>query len=233
MPVQQENDDKFSSHHIFLPVRTDFTAGKPVSEVLPLNVRLASPDQLRTYHDLLMPLNPAAVISGPKFAEISRALPVNSAAEAFDYLLREQGPQINLKGASPALLNEEGLPTPFFSLFRVLAPLSGRVCEQQKQYVMIENDDSISVILFNTDKYQPLKVYLQFNHNNRPDYMIRSSVRAEHSLSYIKAASGGSSLKNHIFDLVRGTTELFSTSETAGPHIPVNVEPGELLILTF
>ena len=99
--------------------------------------------------------------------------------------------------------------------------------------MLIENDSSISVILFNTDPKQQLNVYLQFNQSNKPDIMIRKSIKSSHSISYIRDLAGTRNLRNCIFELVNGSSELISTAESARLHIPVTVDPGEFTILTF
>lgn len=239
LPEQQHENQHFYSHHVFLPIHPDSTAAPPVQEILPLNISMASADQLSRYHDLLLPLNPATVIAGPKQNAVSgvksggHPLHVRNAAEAFSFILSEKSVQVNLKGASPSLLTEENYPTPFYSLYKALAPLSGYVCEYQQQYMLIANDTSISVILYNTDAEQPLNVYLQFNQNNKPDIMIRKRILPAHSIINIKQAAELRYFKNYIFELVNGTTELISTADSGSLHIPVAVEPGEFTILTF
>ncbi|MBP3385019.1 MAG: AraC family transcriptional regulator [Firmicutes bacterium] len=239
LPEHNPEEEHFSSQHVFLPIRPGYTSAVPVKEMLPLNISMASADQLAAYHDLLLPLNPATVIAGPKAAAASGIKPgshtasIKNAAEAFDFILNGQSVQVNLKGASPALMNEENYPTPFYSLYKALAPLSGYVCEYQKQYMLIANDTSVSVILFNTDTAQPLNVYLQFNQSNKPDVMIRKSIKASHNISYIKDIADLRNLKSYIYELVNGTVELLSTAGSSSLHIPVTVDPGEFTILTF
>ena len=230
LPEQPEDDNKFSSHHIFLPLRSDYDAGVPLREVVPLNVVLDSPEQLVDYRDLMLPLKPDSVTSG---AAASPGRLCRTAAEAFEFLLENRAPHIRLSGSTPALLNADGMPTPFYSLYKTLAALDGEVCEQQQQYILVHGASGISVVLFNTDMHQPLSVYLQFNHSNKPDYIIRRSIKPANCLSQISRIADAARLESHIFDLVGGTTELTDTSAFAGMHIPVTVEPGEVTVVTF
>lgn len=230
LPDQQEDDNRFSTHHIFIPIRSEYNEGAPLQHVLPLNVMLDSPDELSEYKDILLSLTPDSISTG---IALYRNLSVKTAADALEYMLREHSPHIHMAGSANALLDADKMPTPFYSLFRSLSLIKGQVCEQQQQYILIKSDSSISVILFNTDMCQPLNVYLQFNHSNRPDFMIRKSIRPEHCIDHIKKIAGDADIRDHIFDLVSGSAELIETSDYSGLHLPVTVAPGEVTTLTF
>lgn len=282
LPAQHEEDNRFSSHHIFIPVQPTYSDGINSDQIIPLNIILDSPDQLSEYKDILVPLKPHSITclsdtgGSVRSGENSNAnnthishyrssgsyKSVRTAADALEYLINERSPHMRIINTPltssaystegtlpdlPSLLNASGMPTPFYSLFKALAQIPGKICEKQKQYILVKSNDSISLIIFNTDMYQPLNVYLQFNHNNRPACMVRKSIKKTHCIRYISnilndsvsAASDtaapvpGTALSSYIPDLVSGTTELLKVSEPNSQRINLTMEPGELTILIF
>lgn len=229
-PDQQENDNRFSANHIFIPIHSEYSEGIPLQNILPLNIFLTSPDELNSYKDILLPLRPDSINTG---VIQHKSISVGNSAEALEFMLRERSPNIQMAGSPNALLNADGLPTPFYSLFRLLSAVTGQVCGQQQQYLLVKDGPDISVILFNTDAHDPLNVYLQFNHNNKPGYVIKRSIRTEHSIAGIKKIIGHADISRHIFDLTCGTTELIGTSQYSSLHIPVTIEPGEVVVITM
>lgn len=228
LPDQHEEDNRFSSHHVFIPIQPVYTNGIDSSQILPLNIVLDSPEQITEYRDLLLPLKPNSITCLHEVKGNNVPASIRTAADALEHLIREHAPHVHL-------LNPSGMPTPFYSLFKALSHVSGQVCEQQKQYMLIKGSDSISLLIFNTDDHEPLNVYLQFNHGNRPSCMIRRRIKAENSIGYISSITNNSwsAVNSQIVDLVSGTTELVQVSEPNSQRINLIAEPGELTILTF
>lgn len=253
LPNQHEEDNRFSSHHIFIPIRSDYDDEFSPDNIPPLNIIMDSPEQLTEYRDLLLPLKPHSIscLSETSVSGITgNARSIRTTAEALEYLIDEHTLYIRLINSAPdpsaedanssmcslpSLLNRSGMPTPFYSLFKTLSDIQGKIYEKQKQYILIKNDDSISLIIFNTDNQQPLNIYLQFTHGNRPDYMVRKRIRNTHNIEYINRITNKSTaaLIPHMSALVSGTTELVEVTEPNSQRINLTTEPGELTVLSF
>lgn len=233
LPQQDEDDNRFSSNHIFIPIHENYAKEAPLRKLLPLNIVLDSSKNLGEYSELILPLNPDSITV--KEAIPNCGLTFSNAAQAFEYLIKERAHLIALhdRYTGVALLTSDDLPTPFYAVHKALSAIEGDVCEQQNQYILVKGESTVSIILFNTNERRPLHVYLQFNHNDMPPCMIRKDIGPENCVDALRKIAHTELLKPYIFELTSGTSHLIKSGDSGSLRINLTVEPGVLTIVTF
>lgn len=254
-----------ASHHIFIPVKTEYPDGRKLKDVFPLHILLDSPsDILRMgyYKEQLKKLKPTSIkisisalnalpeskqILGDlaalglpaeiiyKMPKLRKSSPRHT-AEAFSDCMEDPGSCLKLFGNNSAVFTPDGLPTPQYNLYTLLAEISGNVSEIRDQYVLIKSDSAIFIILYQKTDTQSLNVHLHLQDLANDLLMISRIFSKDHAASttlnnMISACEITSRLKNHIYRATMGETHFSCIHPKTNPKLDLIINPGALMII--
>lgn len=211
LPDRPEESSRFSSHHIFLPLKSNYAEGASFRQLLPLNLVVENAEEMARCRHL--PMIPESILTGTEVGSYH----ASTVADAFSYLLKERNPRLRLCGSAPALMTATGAPTPFYWLFNAFRSIDGFICEKQQQYVLVKSSDFFALILFNCGEVA-LHAHLQFPQSQRPDFMVKKELS-------FSPAPLPQSLQ---LELAGGRTELLEEVQSE-----FTVPPGDVVILFF
>lgn len=165
-----------------------------------------------------------------------RKASIKTVAEAFAHVLAKPDMKIRLFGKSCALFTQNGLPTPFYSLYAAFNGLEGMIAEQQRQYLLISGEDWTSLIMYQADSEIDLNFHLQFNPSNCPSCIIKKTFGANQNIDAATKFLGfpqqfDHNIRRHLVHFASGTTELIPSSDFTNFRMNLAVEPNTLVIL--
>lgn len=256
-----------ASYHVFIPVKAEYPNGRKLLDVFPLHILLDSPsDILRVgyYKEQLRKLNPASIkisasaldplpekkqILGDLAAldlhtEIVNKLPrlrkssPHHAAEAFSDCIEDPDSCLKLFGDESAIFTTNGIPTPQYSLYTLLADINGSVTEIMDQYVLIKDDSAVFIILYQKSNTQSLNVHLHLQDLKEDLTVISRTFQENHAASTILDNTISTyeitpRLRDHIYRVIVGETEFSCINTKSNPKLDMIIKPGTLMIMEF
>lgn len=215
LPENHTSDRGYSSQHIFIPMKSEYSERDDFHKTFPLNIRVSTEEEicrLICCKDALTALRPAllslpkSVISSPAAQHLISGLRKNgaritvenepfsgsfltsralTAADVFDCISKNTDFFVKAAGKSGSLFTEAGLPTPVYSLYKIFSDINGTLVEQQEQYILTRDRDFFSLMICNSSDQSALHVHLQFQLSEKPNYVIRKALNRKHSIFHL------------------------------------------------
>ncbi|WP_269476974.1 helix-turn-helix transcriptional regulator [Hominibacterium faecale] len=264
---QRSKVQNHASHHMFLPVRTGASSFGDFQSNFSLRIFVDSVGDLARLGycwEKLRPLAPQALgisagalqavpcgealLSDLLPAQIQpeiwqtppdlRNTPAATISEAFASILEDPDPSIRLFGESCALFTNDGLPSPYYTIYSLFAGLRGSICERREQYLLVSHAPYLFILLYQTDAAFALSTHLHFHNFQGDVQVIEQRFGKEHSPAAMLEALGSPQeitkpLKEHIWRAASGETQFFQLKCQLDPRLDLDIPPNTFVLLSF
>lgn len=264
---EQGRAQNHASHHMFVPVHVGASSCGDFRHTFPLRIFVDSVSDLALLgycHEKLKALGPEAVGISPSVLQsvpcgkemLADLLPAQiqpqiwetapalrntaaaTVAEAFASLLEEPDSAIRLFGHSCALFTEDGLPSPYYTIYELFAQLQGSICERREQYLLVSHVPDLFILLYQTEAAFTLTAHLHFHNFQGSVQVIERRFTRNHSPGAMLEALGNPQeikkpLKEHIWRAASGDTQFFHINSHLDPRLDLDVPPNTFVLLSF
>lgn len=262
---RDKNILKHSSHHIFIPVKPEYSGGKDFQRQFPLHIIAGSVSdllRLASHAQTLLSLKPASIkIAESILNELPngrqiltelrtfgidvaiqnrmfrpRKTPADTVTKAFGAVLENPSAPISLFNDRCALFTPEGLPSPYFSLYRLFSDIDGSIVEMRDQYLTARNQETVFMLLSQIESNFKLNAHLQFHSINGGRFIVKRIFSKQHSVdAALKALNNpqeiDARLKEHILHTASGATQFSYIKNEIEPKLDLIIEPGMFVLL--
>ena len=175
----------------------------------------------------------AEIISGNSYY-LKNTKHAESVARAFSYVLGEPKAFMSLFDDSFGLFTENGLPTPYHTLYFLLDDIDGELVEKSDNYIIVKSRDCISLLIHTCDAAADLNVHVQLEPSCMPENIVIRSFSSEDSIydamskiNHPKKISPG--MRKNLASVTNGSTEFFSLKEISNHRFDFTIEPETLV----
>ena len=157
-------------------------------------------------------------------------------SSALRNIIRTSQSGIRLSGQSKALFTTEGLITPFFSVYSMFSQIKGVLTEQRDQYMIIKNNKSIYILIFQEDTDSKLKAHIHIKDIRGKGFIVEKKYTKEQNCyQTLRTLNNPSiivdSMKAHINAISSGTLKLSSFDVKDSFDINFDIGPDALTFI--
>lgn len=173
------------------------------------------------------------IVSGSSYY-MKTAKHAENVAAAFSYVLGEPKAFMSLFDDSCGIFTENGLPTPYHTLYSILDEVDGDLVEKNDNYIIVRARERISILIHTCNASADLNVHVQLEPSCTPENIIIRSFSPKNSIydamSRISSPENISpGMKRHLASVTGGSTEFMSPGEMPNCRFDFTVEPETLV----
>lgn len=163
---------------------------------------------------------------------------INSAAAAFAAIINNKTVTLKLFDDNAGLFTSGGLPTAYYSVFNSFNDIYGNIIEQNDKYLIVKNNEYISLIIHSPINSPELNLHIQFDNGNKPSYIAKTIFDSEKcSYATVKHTQLNGiisySLRKHFFDLAKGSASYIPADTLKNLRLNVAMNPDTLMFMYF
>lgn len=143
---------------------------------------------------------------------------------------------ISLSGISDALFTPLGLLTPFYYIYSLLAQIDGNITEQREQYMIVKDEYSIYVLIFQEDRESKLKAHIHIGEIYGQHLLVEKIYTKDHSCYKIvdtlnKPIMLSDNVKSKINDFSGGIINLSQIDVSGSLDLNFDMDPDSFMLI--
>ena len=155
---------------------------------------------------------------------------IYSVSSALSNIVKNPHDGVKLSGQFKALFTPEGLITPFYSVYSVFSGIDGVITELRDQYIIVKNEGTIYVMVFNEDRESKLKAHIHIKDIWGKRLIIEKTYGEKHNFHDSQKALGfprilTDSMKAYINDASSGSISFSFTEAKETMDLDFEMDP--------